>query len=48
LQEKVIFAYANGKRSIVTAQKAAHPLSKAIASISLLAYLIINRVWPTN
>lgn len=43
MQEKAVFADDNGKRTIVTAAKPAHPLGKAIASISLLVYVIISK-----
>jgi transposase len=43
MQEKAVFADDLGKRTIVTAAKPAHPLGKAIASISLLVYIIISK-----
>ena len=43
LQEKAVFADDGGKRTIVTATKPAHPLGKAIASVSLLVYIIISK-----
>lgn len=43
LQEKAVFADDQGKRTIVTAAKPAHPLGKAIASVSLLVYIIISK-----
>lgn len=43
MQEKAVFADANGKRTLVTATKTPHPLGKAIASVSLLVYLIISK-----
>ena len=43
LQEKAVFADANGKRTLATATKAPHPLGKAIASVSLLVYIIISK-----
>lgn len=43
MQEKAVFADGNGKRTIVTAKKTPHPLGKAIASVSLLAYLVISK-----
>ena len=43
MQEKAVFADEQGKRTIVTAAKPAHPLGKAIASISLLVYVIISK-----
>ena len=43
LQEKAVFLDNHGKRKIIAAQRPAHPLGKAIASYSLLAYLIISK-----
>ncbi|OED42591.1 hypothetical protein AB833_05990 [Chromatiales bacterium (ex Bugula neritina AB1)] len=43
MQEKAVFADADGKRTLVTAEKAPHPLGKAIASISLLVFIIISK-----
>ena len=43
LQEKAVFLDDHGKRTIVAAQRPAHPLGKAIASYSLLSYLIISK-----
>jgi transposase len=43
MQEKAVFVDGDDKRTIVTAKKAAHPLGKAIASVSLLAYLVISK-----
>lgn len=43
LQEKAVFLDDHGKRTIVAAQRPAHPLGKAIASYSLLTYLIIGK-----
>lgn len=43
LQEKAVFLDDHGKRTIVAAQRPAHPLGKAIASYSLLTYLIISK-----
>ena len=43
MQEKAVFADEQGKRTLVTAAKPAHPLGKAIASISLLVYVIISK-----
>jgi len=43
MQEKAVFADDNGKRTIVSAKKPAHPLGKAIASMSLLVYIIISK-----
>ena len=43
LQEKAVFADENGKRRLVTADKPPHPLGKAIASVSLLVYIIISK-----
>ena len=43
MQEKAVFSDGHGKRTIITAAKPAHPLGKAIASISLLVYIIISK-----
>jgi transposase len=43
MQEKAVFANHDGKRTIVTADKPAHPLGKSIASLSLLVYVIISK-----
>lgn len=43
MQEKAVFADENGNRTLVTADKAPHPLGKAIASVSLLVYIIISK-----
>lgn len=43
MQEKAVFADADGNRTLVTAEKAPHPLGKAIASVSLLVYIIISK-----
>lgn len=43
LQEKAVFLDDHGKRTMVAAQRPAHPLGKAIASYSLLSYLIISK-----
>ncbi len=43
MQEKAVFADDSGRRTIVTAAKPAHPLGKAIASISLLVCVIISK-----
>lgn len=43
LQEKAVFLDADGKRQIKAAQRPAHPLGKAIAGYSLLAYLIVSK-----
>jgi transposase len=42
LQEKAVFAE-NGKQIIKAAAQPAHPLGKSIASISLLAYIIVAK-----
>lgn len=42
LQEKAVFVE-DGKQTIVAAKQPAHPLGKSIASISLLAYIIIAK-----
>jgi transposase len=42
LQEKAVFAK-NGKQTIIAAKQPAHPLGKSIASISLLAYIIVAK-----
>lgn len=43
MQEKAVFVDTNGKRTLVTADKAPHPLGKAIASVSLLVFIIISK-----
>ncbi|MFK7856356.1 MAG: IS66 family transposase [Granulosicoccus sp.] len=43
MQEKAVFADAEGNRTLVTADKTPHPLGKAIASVSLLVYIIISK-----
>jgi transposase len=43
LQEKAVFADESGKRRLVTADKPPHPLGKAIASVSLLVYIILSK-----
>ena len=42
-QEKAVFLDNNGKRTLKVAERPPHPLGKAIASISLLAYLIVAK-----
>jgi transposase len=42
LQEKAVFVE-NGKQTIIAAKQPAHPLGKSIASISLLAYIIVAK-----
>ena len=48
MQEKAVFSDGHGKRTIITAAKPAHPLGKAIASISLLVYIIISCLLYTS
>lgn len=43
LQERAVFADEQGKRSIVSAQRETRILGKAVASISLLAWLIVSK-----
>lgn len=43
LQEKAVYLDEQGERCIEVAQRPAHPLGKAIGSVSLLAYLIISK-----
>ena len=43
LQEKAVFVDGEGSRSLKVATRPPHPLGKAIASISLLSYLIISK-----
>jgi len=43
MQEKAVFVDDQGKRTIVEAKRDKHPLGKAIASTSLLAYLIVAK-----
>ena len=43
LQEKAVFIDDDGHRRLVSAQRPPHPLGKAIASCSLLAFLIISK-----
>lgn len=43
LQEKAVYLDVNGKRQIHAAEREPHPLGKSIASVSLLAYLIIAK-----
>jgi len=43
LQEKAVFVDDQGSRSLKAAPRPLHPLGKAIASISLLVYLIISK-----
>ncbi len=42
LQEKAVFSH-NGEKKIVAAKRPSHPLGKTIASVSLLAYIIIAK-----
>jgi len=42
LQEKAVFME-NGKQTIIAAEQPEHPLGKSIASISLLAYIIVAK-----
>ena len=43
LQEKAVYLDENGQRKVISAQREPHPLGKSIASVSLLAYLIIAK-----
>lgn len=43
LQEKAVYLDDNGERKVRSAERQAHPLGKSIASVSLLAYLIIAK-----
>jgi len=43
LQEKAVYLDDKGQRKIVAAQRPAHPLGKSVASVSLLAYIIIAK-----
>ena len=43
LQEKAVFLDADGQRQITAADIPLHPLSKAIASVNTLAYLIVAK-----
>lgn len=43
LQEKAVFPQADGKREIKAAPQPKHPLGKCIASLSLLAYVIVGK-----
>lgn len=43
LQEKAVYLDEHGKRQIVAAERAPHPLGKCIASVGLLAYIIIAK-----
>lgn len=43
LQEKAVYLDEHGKRKVRSAERQAHPLGKSIASVSLLAYLIIAK-----
>jgi transposase len=42
LQEKAVFSK-NGEKKIIAARRPKHPLGKTIASVSLLAYIIISK-----
>jgi len=42
LQEKAVFSR-NGKKEIIAAKRPTHPLGKTIASVNLLAYIIIAK-----
>jgi len=42
-QEKAVFVDEQGKRTLVEAPRPKHPLGKAIASVALLAYLIVAK-----
>ncbi|MFT6308129.1 MAG: transposase [Halioglobus sp.] len=43
LQEKAVYLDENGKRNVVAAAREPHPLGKSVASVSLLAYLVIAK-----
>jgi transposase len=42
-QEKAVFGDENGENTIVSAKRPVHPLGKSIASIALLAYIIVSK-----
>jgi len=43
LQEKAVYLDENNRRAVVAAEREPHPLGKSIASVSLLAYIIISK-----
>ena len=43
LQEKAVYLDEDGQRKVVAAKRAAHPLGKSVASVALLAYIIIAK-----
>lgn len=43
VQEKAVYLDEDGKRTIVAADRPAHPLGKSVASVCLLAYIIISK-----
>lgn len=43
LQEKAIYLDDKGQRKVIAAVRPAHPLGKSIASVALLAYIIISK-----
>ena len=43
MQEKAVYNDADGKRVVEAAARTPHPLGKSVASVSLLAYLIIAK-----
>ena len=43
LQEKAVYLDENGDRKIISAARQPHPLGKSIASVSLLAYLVVAK-----
>jgi transposase len=42
-QEKAVFGEEIGDNTIISAQRPAHPLGKSIASVSLLAYILVSK-----
>jgi transposase len=43
MQEKAVYQDENGQRTVVAAERPAHPLGKSVASIALLSYIIIAK-----
>lgn len=43
MQEKAVYLDENGSRKLISAERQPHPLGKSIASVSLLAYLIVAK-----
>ena len=42
-QEKAVFGDEIGETQIISAQRPAHPLGKSIASVALLAYILVSK-----